>query len=171
MTLRLAANLLYWPWIRATAGLPVMCARPRRRVDTLFWMAVGFLSGSIPFSVWLGRLLLRADIRRYGDGNPGAANAWRAGGWPLGLLVGLLDNLKGEVPIILGALPGIGFLTLATDAYSVMASMVGVLAHLLLRGHPPFLIAVWIGNMLVLVWKHRADLRQKPRLRPWLRRP
>ncbi len=195
-------------------------------MDTLFWMAVGFLSGSIPFSVWLGRLLLRADIRRYGDGNPGAANAWRAGGWPMGLLVGLLDYLKGgvpvglahfrwgiggpdlatialcpvlghafspflrfrggkaiavtfgiwtgltlgEVPIILGALLGIGFLTLATDAYSVMLSMVGVLAHLLLRGHPPLLIAVWIGNILVLVWKHRADLRQKPRLRPWLRR-
>ncbi|GAB4405361.1 MAG: glycerol-3-phosphate acyltransferase [Anaerolineales bacterium] len=68
-------------------------------MDTLFWVVLGFLAGSIPFSVWLGRLLLRADIRRYGDGNPGAANAWRAGGWPVGLLAVLLDYLKGAIPV------------------------------------------------------------------------
>ncbi len=67
----------------------------------LLWTVVGFLSGSLPFSVWLGRLVARADVRRYGDGNPGAANAWRAGGWRAGVPALLLDYLKGATPVAL----------------------------------------------------------------------
>jgi glycerol-3-phosphate acyltransferase PlsY len=59
----------------------------------------GFLLGSLPFSVWLGRIFLHDDVRRYGaDHNPGAANAWRAGKWKLGLPVLVLDFLKGAIP-------------------------------------------------------------------------
>jgi glycerol-3-phosphate acyltransferase PlsY len=65
----------------------------------LFWTIVAFLAGSIPFSVWLGRLALRTDIRRYGDQNPGATNVARAGGWQLGALVLILDMLKGALPV------------------------------------------------------------------------
>lgn len=53
-------------------------------LTVLFWTALGFLLGAVPFSAWLARLV-GADVRRYGDGNPGAANAWRAGGWKIGL--------------------------------------------------------------------------------------
>ena len=67
----------------------------------VLWTALGFLSGSLPFSVWLGRLVARADARRYGDGNPGAVNAWRAGGWHVGISAGLLDYLKGAIPVAL----------------------------------------------------------------------
>ncbi len=67
----------------------------------LLWTALGFLSGSLPFSVWLGRLVARADVRRYGDGNPGAANAWRVGGWRAGVPALLLDYLKGAMPVAL----------------------------------------------------------------------
>ncbi|MEW6718589.1 MAG: glycerol-3-phosphate acyltransferase [Chloroflexota bacterium] len=69
--------------------------------SVMFWIVLGFLSGSIPFSYWLGCLLLKTDIRRYGDGNPGATNVFRAGSWPVGLLVGLLDILKGYLPVLL----------------------------------------------------------------------
>lgn len=65
----------------------------------MLWAAIAFLAGSLPFAVWVGRLFARADVRTYGDGNPGAANAWRAGGWPVGLLAGLLDWLKGALPV------------------------------------------------------------------------
>lgn len=41
----------------------------------LLWTALGFLLGAMPFSYWLGRLILYADIRHYGDGNPGTINA------------------------------------------------------------------------------------------------
>jgi glycerol-3-phosphate acyltransferase PlsY len=53
----------------------------------------------VPFSVWIGRLALRTDIRRYGDGNPGASNVVRSGGWRWGALALLLDALKGAIPI------------------------------------------------------------------------
>ena len=70
-------------------------------MNVLIWTAVGFILGSLPLSLWLGRLVLHTDIRTYGDGNPGAANVWRAGGWKIGLTAVLLDSLKGAVPVSL----------------------------------------------------------------------
>ncbi len=67
----------------------------------LIWTLLGFLLGSLPFSVWLGKLVLRDDIRRYGDGNPGGTNVVRAGSTGLGLLVIFLDMLKGAAPVAL----------------------------------------------------------------------
>jgi glycerol-3-phosphate acyltransferase PlsY len=59
-----------------------------------FWL------GACPFSVWVGRWLLGKDIRDYGDGNPGAANVFRAGGRKAGVLAILLDMAKG-VPFVI----------------------------------------------------------------------
>jgi acyl phosphate:glycerol-3-phosphate acyltransferase len=78
---------------------------------------LGFMSGALPFSVWLGRLALDVDVRRYGDGNPGAANAWKAGGWRLGLAVLALDYFKGAIPVALalfaGGISGMGLVAVA----------------------------------------------------------
>jgi glycerol-3-phosphate acyltransferase PlsY len=60
-----------------------------------------FFCGAIPFSYLLGKLLLHKDIRDFGDGNPGAANAWKAGGAAVGLVAILLDVLKGLIPLLL----------------------------------------------------------------------
>lgn len=59
-----------------------------------------YLSGAIPWSVWLGRWFYGIDPRRYGDGNPGAANAFRAAGWRFGVLVMMLDFLKAFIPVL-----------------------------------------------------------------------
>ncbi len=67
----------------------------------LIWTFLGFLSGSLPFSVWLGNLVLHTDIRRYGDGNPGATNVFRAGNFGVGMLALFLDMLKGAAPVAL----------------------------------------------------------------------
>jgi glycerol-3-phosphate acyltransferase PlsY len=63
------------------------------------WIIAAFLCGSVPFSVWLGRLTLRTDIRAYGDGNPGAMNVFRAGGRAWGALAIVLDFLKAALPV------------------------------------------------------------------------
>jgi glycerol-3-phosphate acyltransferase PlsY len=68
-------------------------------MNIFLWTIAAFIAGSIPFSVWLGRMALRTDIRRYGDHNPGATNVARAGGWQLGALVLILDMLKGAIPV------------------------------------------------------------------------
>ncbi len=55
--------------------------------------------GACPFSVWIGQWFLGKDIRDYGDGNPGAANVFRAGGRKSGLLAVILDTAKG-IPFV-----------------------------------------------------------------------
>ncbi|MDY6907256.1 MAG: glycerol-3-phosphate acyltransferase [Chloroflexota bacterium] len=63
------------------------------------WTVIGFVLGSMPFSLWLGRLIGHTDVRSYGDGNPGGVNAFRAGGWRIGVPAILLDYLKAGVPV------------------------------------------------------------------------
>ena len=58
-----------------------------------------FLLGALPFSVIIGRVFLHKDITEYGDGNPGAANVFRAGGGKLGYLAVVLDLVKG-IPFV-----------------------------------------------------------------------
>lgn len=71
-------------------------------MSVIFYTVAGLLVGSVPFAYLLGRLVLGVDIRGYGaDGNPGGANAWRAGGWRIGLAGGFLDYLKGFAPVAL----------------------------------------------------------------------
>jgi glycerol-3-phosphate acyltransferase PlsY len=65
----------------------------------LLWSIAGFIAGALPFSVWLSQLAVGRDIRGFGDGNPGAANAVRAGGWRIGLPAVILDGLKGAIPV------------------------------------------------------------------------
>jgi glycerol-3-phosphate acyltransferase PlsY len=71
-------------------------------MNAVIWTAIGFLLGSIPFSVILGRVLLGKDIRQYGDGNPGGTNVGRASGKKLlGALAIAIDMAKGGVPVAL----------------------------------------------------------------------
>jgi glycerol-3-phosphate acyltransferase PlsY len=193
-------------------------------LDALLWAAAGFLAGSISFSLWLGKLFLGEDIRRHGDHNPGATNAWRAGGWRLGAAVLLLDILKGllpvglarsiagiegwslvpvalapvlghafspflrfrggkavavsfgvwiallpgETPILLSLLLTAFYAIQSSDAWAVMLTLLTFLAYLLLRGTDAVLLAIWGGDVLILLWKHRHGLRKLPHTRSWL---
>ncbi len=77
-------------------------------MEVLFWALVGFLLGSIPFAVVLGKLLVHKDVRSVGDGNPGGANALKAGGLKAGIPAILLDLAKGYVPVYLAQRYGLG---------------------------------------------------------------
>lgn len=68
----------------------------------LVWLPLAYLAGALPWSVWLGRLFFHADPRAEGDHNPGAANAFRAAGWRLGISVLLLDFSKALIPVAMG---------------------------------------------------------------------
>lgn len=66
----------------------------------LLWLilcSVAYLIGSIPFGFLAGKLLHKTDIRSGGSGNIGATNALRQYGVLTGLLVLILDILKGFV--------------------------------------------------------------------------
>ncbi len=64
-------------------------------------LILAYLMGAIPFSVWLGKWFFGVDPRQESDGNPGAANAFRAAGWKLGLYVLVLDFLKAFLPVFI----------------------------------------------------------------------
>ncbi len=71
---------------------------------TTFWLTTfatvgAFLLGSLPFAVWLGKLLASADVRAVGDGNPGTANAFKAGGLKAGVPSLILEVGKAGVPV------------------------------------------------------------------------
>lgn len=70
-------------------------------LKALLLTAAGFASGSLMFSAWLAKLRGR-DIGRFGDANPGAVNAFKAGGWQVGVPALLLDFLKAAVPVGVG---------------------------------------------------------------------
>lgn len=64
-----------------------------------FWLVFTYLLGAIPWSVWLSKRFFSADPRDQPDRNPGAANAFRVGGWRLGVVVLLLDFAKAFLPV------------------------------------------------------------------------
>lgn len=65
----------------------------------IFWLALSYVCGALPWSVWLGKSVFGVDPREQPDRNPGAANAFRAAGWRLGMVVLALDFLKACVPV------------------------------------------------------------------------
>ncbi len=65
------------------------------------WCLLGYLLGSIPTSVIVGRVFFGLDIRTQGSGNAGGTNAFRVFGWPAGLAVVVVDIGKGVAAVLL----------------------------------------------------------------------
>lgn len=120
-------------------------------LEVILWIGLSFLSGALPFAVWLGRLKGK-DVRAVGDQNPGAINAFRAGGKWIGLAVLLLDISKAAAPI------GLAYYEFGWRG----AKMIPIaIAPMLGHAYSPFLgfkggkaiataLGVWIGLTL---WK------------------
>lgn len=66
-------------------------------ISLLAVLLLSFLLGSIPTSLWTGKVLKGIDIRQYGSGNAGATNTFRTLGWKAGVFVLTVDFLKGFV--------------------------------------------------------------------------
>jgi glycerol-3-phosphate acyltransferase PlsY len=78
-------------------------------MQILLLVAAGYLVGSIPTGVMVGRWGYGVDIRRQGSGGSGGTNAARVLGWVPGLLVVILDLAKGYIGARSGAwLAGFG---------------------------------------------------------------
>jgi len=65
----------------------------------LFSLVVGYLLGSIPSSVWIGKAFFNQDPRDYGSRNAGGTNAGRLWGKKIGLLVMLIDMFKAGLSV------------------------------------------------------------------------
>ncbi len=121
-------------------------------LSTFLWTLLGLLCGALPFSVWVGKLSLRRDIRAYGDGNPGAFNVIRAGGRWSAVLAILLEFCKGALPVTLAQTYG------GVSGWSLVPV---ALAPLLGHAYSPFLnfrggkaLAVTFGIWFGLTFWH-----------------
>lgn len=56
---------------------------------------LSYFIGAIPSSIWVGKLIRGIDIRNYGSGNAGTTNTFRILGWRIGVIVGIVDLIKG----------------------------------------------------------------------------
>ncbi|MGC3998889.1 MAG: glycerol-3-phosphate 1-O-acyltransferase PlsY [Anaeromyxobacter sp.] len=99
-------------------------------------VAFGYLCGSIPFGVVLGRLVAGVDPRTMGSGNIGATNVARAGGKKLGAVVLLLDALKALLPILLARWLLSGAAPAEAEAWTMGVAVAAFVGHL---------FPVWIG--------------------------
>ena len=199
-------------------------------MTALIFTILGYLSGSLPFSVWLPRWVLGVDVREVGaDHNPGSANAFKAAGkkkWWLGMSALLLDGFKGLIPVaiayynfnvngwslvpvalapvvghaysiflgfkggkalavtfgiwtaltvyrapmVLGGFFLVFALLLSNSAWAVIFGMLGLLGYLLISHAEAWLLAIWGGNLLILVIKHWSELHQPVKLNKRLSR-
>lgn len=68
-------------------------------LEQIIFIIFSFLVGSLPFAIWVGHFGIGVDIRKHGDGNPGAFNVYRAGGVKWFMVALVLDISKGATPI------------------------------------------------------------------------
>jgi len=121
-------------------------------MNSIAWILLAFVCGSLPFSVWSGKILLGQDVRKIGDGNPGAANIFKTGNKLVGLVVLILDISKAAAPV------GLAYFNLNMGGVPMyLVAVAPVLGHIF----SPFLgfkggkgiatvLGVWIGLTL---WK------------------
>lgn len=60
-------------------------------------LILAYLLGSIPSGVWIGKLFFKKDIRQHGSSNTGTTNTFRVLGKTAGIVVLLMDILKGTL--------------------------------------------------------------------------
>jgi glycerol-3-phosphate acyltransferase PlsY len=107
--------------------------------------AVGYGIGSVNPASIIARIR-HTDLRTVGSGNPGATNAARAFGWQVGVLVAVLDILKGFLPVL-------AFNLLDAPVAGMVAGFAAILGHVTspwLKGRGGKGVATSLGAILAV---------------------
>jgi glycerol-3-phosphate acyltransferase PlsY len=109
---------------------------------------LGYFLGAIPTGYIVGRVAAGGDIRKMGDENMGAANAYRELGSKAGIIVGIIDAAKGALVIIIAQAANMSQITV------MLAGTAAVVGH----NWPVFIgfrggrgVSTTIGILLVLI--------------------
>ena len=89
----------------------------------LIFAVVAYIFGSLPCGVWLGKGTKNIDIREHGSKNSGATNAYRILGPKYGIMVLILDALKGYIPLYIASLFGVD------GIYIIVLGLIAILGH------------------------------------------
>jgi len=77
-------------------------------IDFIIFGLAAYLLGSIPTAVWIGKAKYGIDVREHGSNNAGATNTFRVLGKKPGIVVLLIDILKGFSAVFMPFVFGVG---------------------------------------------------------------
>jgi glycerol-3-phosphate acyltransferase PlsY len=110
-------------------------------------LITAYLLGSIPTAFTISTRIKHVDIRSVGDGNMGARNTFHEIGPKFGVMVAVIDFLKGALPVFLAYIIGLSL------GWQILAGILAILGH----DFPVFAsfkggqgTATSLGTMLVL---------------------
>jgi len=120
---------------------------------------LGYLLGSIPFGLLVGRRSAKVDVRQYGSGKTGATNVLRTAGKKAAALVVILDVSKGVLAVLFAGLIVrgdylvVGEFGLGMLVAQVLAASAAIIGHIF----PVFLkfkggrgVAPFFGGLIAL---------------------
>ena len=88
------------------------------------WFLVSFFSASMPWSLIIGFIFSKQDIRTIGDKNPGGTNTLKLAGIKVGLLAISLDILKSFFPIYFAIIFGFDGFQLAILCFAAISGSI-----------------------------------------------
>lgn len=113
-------------------------------------IVASYVFGSLPFGLLIAKWWAGIDIREHGSGNIGATNVYRVAGKPAGIVVFVLDVLKGFLPPFVAIRLGL------TAWWQVGAGLAAIVGH----NASPFLrfkggkgISTSLGVLIGISWK------------------
>jgi acyl phosphate:glycerol-3-phosphate acyltransferase len=86
---------------------------------------IGYLCGSLPFSIWITRFVTGTDVRSAGSGHATTTNTIRQAGFGWGALVFILDMAKGFIPTALALQAGRDSISLYLIALTATCAVIG----------------------------------------------
>jgi acyl phosphate:glycerol-3-phosphate acyltransferase len=146
---------------------------------------LSYIIGSIPSSLWVGKVYRKIDLREHGSGNLGATNTFRILGWKAGTVVFIIDFLKGftaafyisqlgyfvgDIPVILSGWETDVFIRILAGMFAVVGHMYSFMAGFqggkgvltacgMLYGIEPISISLALTVfVIVLLWSRYVSL-------------
>lgn len=92
-------------------------------MDNALLILAAYLLGSIPSALWIGKIFYKMDIRTKGSGNLGATNTFRVLGAKAGIVVTVLDILKGTAATVIPVF-------FDTNIHPLVFGVVAVIGHM-----------------------------------------
>lgn len=114
---------------------------------TLFWLAMSYLLGAMPFGLILAKVFNKPDPRLHGSKNMGATNVARVCGTGFGVTTLILDIFKGFFPVAVAATFSQSWFFLTLTALAVL---LGHMYSVFLNGKGGKGVAATVGIFLGL---------------------
>ncbi|MFD1030640.1 glycerol-3-phosphate 1-O-acyltransferase PlsY [Metaplanococcus flavidus] len=92
-------------------------------MEILLPVLLAYLLGSIPSALWVGKIFYNTDVRTKGSGNLGATNTFRVLGKTAGLIVTILDILKGTAATLIPFF-------IDTNIHPLVFGLIAVVGHM-----------------------------------------